>query len=155
MAPIKHLNYCVNMYGGQKCTPLLHNFANNVVHVHLQKIALNMPTEHCNHYQYHLHDSIPIPLTLSLTYLLYGALTVSSLSLIISLSLHVSYPVPWGKTNCQLHKFQNYCLKNIVRFFGVPKKLVHDHDPRFTAHLWRELWYILGTKTSASTTFHP
>ena len=37
----------------------------------------------------------------------------------------------------------------------MPKKLVHDCDPRFTAYLWRELQHILSTKTSASTTFHP
>ena len=35
LAPIKHLNCCVNIYGGQKYAPLWHNFANNVVHVHL------------------------------------------------------------------------------------------------------------------------
>ena len=46
-------------------------------------------------------------------------------------------------------------FKNTVRFFGVPKELVHDRDPRFTAYLWHELWHILSTKTSASTTFYP
>ena len=46
-------------------------------------------------------------------------------------------------------------FENIVRFFVVPKELVHDRDPRFTAHLWRELWCILGTKTNASTIFNP
>ena len=46
-------------------------------------------------------------------------------------------------------------FENIVRFFGILQELVHDRDPRFTAHLWRELWLILGTKTSASTAFHP
>ena len=96
LAPIKHLNCCVNMYGGQKCAPLWHNFANNVVHVHLQKIALNMPMEHCNHCQYHLPDSIPTPLTLSLTYLPHGASTVSSLSLIVSLSLLASHSLYHG-----------------------------------------------------------
>ena len=151
----KHLNCYINVYGGQKCTPLLHSFANNVVHVHLQKIALNMPSEHCNHYRSHLHDSIPTPLTLSPTYLLHGASTVSSQLSIISLSLHISYPVPWGKTNCQLHKSQNYCLRTLLGFLAVPKELVYDRDPRFTAHLWRELCHILGTKTSASTAFHP
>ena len=30
-------------------------------------------------------------------------------------------------------------FENIVRFFGVPKELAYDRDPRFTAHLWREL----------------
>ena len=30
-------------------------------------------------------------------------------------------------------------FENIVSFIGVLKELVHDHDARFTAHLWREL----------------
>ena len=46
-------------------------------------------------------------------------------------------------------------FENIVRFFGVPKELVHNCDYRFTAHFWRELWHIFGTNTSASTAFHP
>ena len=37
----------------------------------------------------------------------------------------------------------------------MPKQLVHDRDPRFTSQLWQELWTLLGTKTSASTAFHP
>ena len=123
LAPVKHLNCCVNVYGGLKCAPLWHSFANNVVHVHLQKIALNMPMEHCNHCRYHLPDSIPTPLTLSLTYLLHGASTVSSLLSIVSLSLCISYPVPWGKTNCQLHKLQNYCLKTLLGFLECQKSL--------------------------------
>ena len=94
-----------------------------MVHVHLQKIVLKMPTEHCNHCQYHLPDSIPTPLTLSLTCLLPGASTVSSLSFTISLSLHVSYPVPWGKTNCQLHKLQNYYLRTLLGFLECQKSL--------------------------------
>ena len=48
-----------------------------------------------------------------------------------------------------------FLFENTVRFFGVPKGLVHNHDPWFSAHLWSELWRILGTKTSASTAFHP
>ena len=80
-------------------------------------------SQHCNHCQYYLPDSIPTPLTLSLTYLLHRASIVSSLSSIISLSLCVSYPVPWGKTNCQLHKSQNYCLKTLLGFLECQKSL--------------------------------
>ena len=90
LEPENHLNYCVNIYGGQKCTPMLHNFANNIVSVHLQKIALNIFTEHCNYCQYYLHDSIHTPLTLLLTYLLHRASNESSQLLIVSPSLHVS-----------------------------------------------------------------
>ena len=123
LAPTKHLTCCINKYGGQKCAALFHNFANNIVHVHLQKIALNMPTENCNHCQYYLHNSIHTPLTLPLNYLLHGASTVSSLSLIISLSLCILYPVPWGKTNCQLHKLQNYCLRILLGFLECHRSL--------------------------------
>ena len=45
--------------------------------------------------------------------------------------------------------------QNIGRFFGLPKELVHNRDPRFTAHFWHKLWCILGTQTSASIAFHP
>ena len=82
-----------------------------------------MPTKHCNHCQYYLHNSIHTPLTLSLTYLLHGASTVSSLSLTISLSLCISYPVPLGKTNYQLHKSQNYFLKTLLGFLECQKNL--------------------------------
>ena len=52
-------------------------------------------------------------------------------------------------------QFAKLLFENIVSIFGVPKELINDHDPRFTAHLWHKLWYILVTKTSAYTTFHP
>ena len=88
-----------------------------------------MPMEHCNHCWSHLHNSIPTPLTLSPTYLLHGASTVSSLLLIISLSLCISYPVPWGKTDCQLHKLQIYCLSTLLGFLQCQKSLFMIKTP--------------------------
>ena len=64
-------------------------------------------------------------------------------------------PCSMGEDKLSAAQVAKLLFENIVRFFGVPKELVHDRDPRFTAHLWRELWRILGTKTSASTAFHP
>ena len=155
LAPVKHLNCCVNVYGGQKCAPLWHNFANNVVHVHLQKIALNMPMEHCNHCRYHLPDSIPTPLTL-FTDLPPARGFNCVLTVINCLTKFMRLiPCTMGEDKLSAAQVAKLLFENIVRFFGVPKELVHDRDPRFTAHLWRELWRILGTKTSASTAFHP
>ena len=34
---------------------------------------------------------------------------------------------------------------NWVRYYGVPKRLIHDRDVRFTASFWRALWAMLGT----------
>ena len=90
------------------------NFAHNAVHVHLVNIALNIPTNHCNHCLCYLHDSIHTPLTLLLTYLLRGALTVFSNLFIVLPSLYVSYPMPLEKRNYQLHKSQNYSLKTLL-----------------------------------------
>ena len=112
------------MYSGQKCVLTLHNFANSVIPVQLLMITLNMPTEHCNPCQYQIQDSIHTPLALWLTYLLQKASTVSSQLLIVSLSLHISYPVPCGKINCQLHKFQKYCLKTLLGYLECQKTLL-------------------------------
>ena len=46
-------------------------------------------------------------------------------------------------------------LTHVVRIFGVPSHLVHDRDPRFVSAFWHELWTHLGTKTAASTAYHP
>ena len=46
-------------------------------------------------------------------------------------------------------------LKEIVRLHGVPANIVSDHDPRFTAQLWRGFQQILGTDLHMSTAFHP
>ena len=35
------------------------------------------------------------------------------------------------------------------------KKLVYNHDTKFTAQIYHELWCILGTKTSDFNAFHP
>src|SRR5579863_6618218 len=44
---------------------------------------------------------------------------------------------------------------NIFPHYRVPKKVILDHDPRFTAQFSRELCQILGIKQNLSTAFHP
>jgi len=43
---------------------------------------------------------------------------------------------------------------HVVRLFGVPKAIVSDRDPRFTADFWGSLWRILGTKVLLSSAYH-
>ena len=64
-------------------------------------------------------------------------------------------PCTMGKGKLAASQVAKLLFENNVRFFEVPKELVHDRDPRFTAHLLCELWHNLGIKTSASTEFHP
>ena len=48
-------------------------------------------------------------------------------------------PCTMGEDKLSAAQVAKLLFENIIRFFGVPKELVHDHNPRFTAHLWREL----------------
>ena len=46
-------------------------------------------------------------------------------------------------------------LDRIFMHHGLPETLVSDRDPRFTAHFWRELFQLLGTRLAMSTSAHP
>ena len=44
---------------------------------------------------------------------------------------------------------------HVVRIFGVPHVVLHDHDPRFTSAFWSELWQLLGSRVALSSAYHP
>lgn len=46
-------------------------------------------------------------------------------------------------------------FSEVVRHHGIPRSIVSDRDPRFTAEFWQTLWKLAGTRTSLSTAFHP
>ena len=46
-------------------------------------------------------------------------------------------------------------FENCVRFFGVPKYVIHDRYVRFTALFWKALWDIVATRTLFSSAYHP
>lgn len=46
-------------------------------------------------------------------------------------------------------------FKNMVKLWDLPRNIVSDRDPRFTGHLWTELFKMLGTELIFSTSFHP
>ena len=46
-------------------------------------------------------------------------------------------------------------LREVVRLHGVPKSILSDRDPRFTANFWSAFWSRLGTKLAMSTAYHP
>jgi len=45
-------------------------------------------------------------------------------------------------------------FNTIVRHHGVPKVIISDRDPRFTATFWSELQRLMGTKVKMSTADH-
>ena len=46
-------------------------------------------------------------------------------------------------------------LKNVYPWFGLPKKVITDRDPRFTSHFGRALSDRIGAQQNISTAFHP
>ena len=47
-------------------------------------------------------------------------------------------PYTMGEDKLLAAQVAKLLFENIVRLFGVAKELVHNSDPRFTAHLWHE-----------------
>ena len=46
-------------------------------------------------------------------------------------------------------------LIHLYRWFGLPKRIISDRDPRFTSHFGRTLTKELGIQQNLSTAFHP
>jgi len=45
-------------------------------------------------------------------------------------------------------------IRDVVRFHGVPKKIMSDRDMKFTSKFWKELFSSLYTKLAFITTYH-
>jgi hypothetical protein len=43
----------------------------------------------------------------------------------------------------------------VVKYWGLPRSIISDRDPRFTGRLWTELFKLLGSDLHFSTSFHP
>lgn len=64
-------------------------------------------------------------------------------------------PVTLGEGKLTAVEVARLFFEHIVKLFGVPKSVLSDRDPRFTAGFWRALWSILGSKCVFSSAFHP
>ena len=45
-------------------------------------------------------------------------------------------------------------FRRVVREQGLPASIVSDRDSRFTSRVWRELWFMCGTKLDIATAHH-
>ena len=45
-------------------------------------------------------------------------------------------------------------LQHLVPWFGVPRKIISDQDPRFVSHFTKELCRLLHIQQNVSTAFH-
>jgi RNase H-like domain found in reverse transcriptase/Integrase zinc binding domain len=62
--------------------------------------------------------------------------------------------IPYNKTIDALNAAQLY-TKHVFPYYGAPKKIISDRDPRFTAQLAKELCQLLDIKQNISTAYHP
>jgi hypothetical protein len=46
-------------------------------------------------------------------------------------------------------------LEHVFQWFGLPQKIISDHDPRFTSHFGKSIAEKLHIKQNLSTTAHP
>jgi len=46
-------------------------------------------------------------------------------------------------------------LKHLIPWFGLPKRIISDRDPRFTSAFAKEMCKALGIQQNLSTAFHP
>jgi hypothetical protein len=59
------------------------------------------------------------------------------------------------KTQVSSEEMVDIFLQAIFRLHGMPREIVSDRDPRFTAAFWSQLFKRLGTKFNMSTANHP
>ena len=56
---------------------------------------------------------------------------------------------------CTTKEAAQLFFKNVVKYWGLPRYILNDQDPRFIGNFWDELFEIFGTRLHLSTIFHP
>ena len=59
------------------------------------------------------------------------------------------------RTNYRLHEYAELYFSHIVHLHGVPRTIVSDRGPQFTAHFLEHLHKMLGTNLVRSSAYHP
>jgi len=52
-------------------------------------------------------------------------------------------------------KYADLYMAEIVKLHGIPKTIISDRGPQFTAHFWERMHKSLGTSLVRSTAYHP
>jgi hypothetical protein len=56
---------------------------------------------------------------------------------------------------CSASQVAKLFFKEVFRLHGLPKNIVSDRDSRFMSTFWQELFRLVGTKLTPSTSYHP
>ena len=58
-------------------------------------------------------------------------------------------------TNYTVEETTRLFLKHVVKYCGLPKYIISDHNPRFTRKFWMKLFKFMGSELYFSISFHP
>ena len=64
-------------------------------------------------------------------------------------------PCKTGENQVTAPEVAKLFYENWVRFFGVPKYVIHNREVSFIASFWKALWSITGTRKLFSSAYHP
>ena len=64
-------------------------------------------------------------------------------------------PCYMGEAELSAEQVATLFFNEVVRLFGLPNEVLHDHDPRFTADFWRHLWDTMVFRAVFSSAYHP
>ena len=57
--------------------------------------------------------------------------------------------------DCTTKETTGLFLNNMVKYWGLPKYITSDQDPRFTGKFWTKLFKLIGLKLYLSISFYP
>ena len=60
-----------------------------------------------------------------------------------------------ASTDCKADEMARLFFKHVVKYWGLPKYIINDRNPRFTRKFWTELFKLMGLELHFSTSFHP
>lgn len=56
--------------------------------------------------------------------------------------------------SCKAKEAERLFLRDVVKYWGMPRHIINDRDPWFTGAFWKELFTFIGSKLHFSTNFH-
>ena len=56
--------------------------------------------------------------------------------------------------DCTIEETTTLFLKHVAKYWGLPKYIINDHNPRFIGKFWTELFKLMGSELHFSTSCH-